>query len=219
MTEERRVPPDQANDDQGGGLRPLPRSLAINLNNPPKAMIVNLATNERFRLPFNPTVLEEAVEARFNRVSVPGLSHQRLQYQGTSNKTIPLELFMSQLSVDLRRERVGESPYVATTMKNFLESLVYPQGDRESGQQGTPRILFVWPRMVTIQARVTKITFLHRQFSSNTGATTMLVAKLTLEEDRDMAILMAEVREQGGQHYQGGIPEEGSEIAIGGGGS
>lgn len=197
-------------------LRPVPSALTLNIDNPPKGMLVNLSTNERFKFMFNPSFLEETIEARFARVNVPGLSHQRLQYSGTSNKTIPLELFMSQLAVDLKRGQVGVAPYVATTMKNYLESLIYPQGDAESGQQGTPRILFIWPRMITMVARVMKIQFLHRQFSINTGATTMLVAKLSLEEDRDLALLMSEVREGGGQHYRGGIPDSGSEIAVGG---
>lgn len=201
-----------------GELRPIPRELSTNWNNPARAMIVNLATNERFTVQFNPTVLEESLDVRFARIDVPGLSHQRLQYQGTGNKTIPLELFMSQLGADLRRGRAGEPPYVATTMKNFLESLAYPQGTSESGQQGTPRILFIWPSMITMVCRVVKISFLHRQFSVRTGATTMLVCNLTVEEDRDMAILMDDVRQRGGQHFQGGIPSGGSEIIIGNGG-
>lgn len=197
------------------GIRPVPGSFTMNISNPPKGMLVNLVTNERFKFPFNPTILEETVEARFARISVPGLSHQRLQYSGTSNKKIPLELFLSQMAIDMKRNQVGQEPFVATTIKNFLESLIYPQGG-DSVQSGTPRVLFIWPRMITMVARVMKIQFLHRQFSVNTGATTILVAKLDLEEDRDIALLMSEVRSGGGQHYQGGIPEGGSEIAVGG---
>lgn len=203
-------------------LRPVPASFGRNWANPPKGMLVNLATNERFRFPFNPTYLEETIQANFVRMSVPGLSHERLSYSGTSNKTIPLELFLSQLGIDTKRGEAGSPPYVATTIKNFLESLVYPQGGQDGIDgvtHGTPRVLFIWPRMISMVARVTKIQFLHRSFSSRTGATAVLVANLTLEEDRDSRLLMDEVRERGGQHYQGAVPSEGSEIAVGGEGS
>lgn len=203
-------------------LRPVPSSFGRNWANPPRGMLVNLSTNERLRLPFNPSYLEETIQANYARLAVPGLSHQRLSYSGTSNKTIPLELFLSQLGIDARRGEAGSPPYVDTTIKNFLESLVYPAGGPDGvdgGTHGTPRVLFIWPRMLSMVARVVRMQFLHRSFSVNTGATTVLVAKLTLEEDRDTRLLMTDVRERGGQHYQGGVPSEGSEIAVGGEGS
>jgi hypothetical protein len=163
---------------------------------PPRGTLMNLENQEIFEFQFNPTTLEESIRVRYSRINVPGLSHQRLQYDGTANMTIPLELFMSQLAQDLQQNAQGTTPHVAGSRKKFLQALAYPIAIG----QAPPQVLFIWPRMVSIVAVVTRITFQHKRFSSRTAATTELIARLDLEEDRDMAIRMEEIRRQGSYH-------------------
>ena len=160
---------------------------------PPRVSLVNLTTGDEFDFLFNPQTFDESFEAKFDRTVVNGLSHERLSYKNTSNDVIPLELYMSQLAQDTIAGRAGSRPYVATDRKRWLQSLVYPAEDPDYGYGGPPQVLFIWPRMVRIVGRVTKVEFLHKAFSPRTLATTQLVARLTIEEDVARRRLMGEV--------------------------
>lgn len=184
---------------------------------PPKGMLVNLKTNERFRFQFNPETLQETIAAKFNRIDIPGLSYQRLQFTGTQNETIPIELFMSQLGQDGETLQAGTRPYIATDRKRFLQSLLYPAQSEDFGFQGSPRVLFIYPRTISLIGRVTRIQLTHRQSSANTLATTILVARLDFEEDADMSRTMEDVREYGAEHYRGGLPSDDAEQTEEGG--
>lgn len=174
--------------------------LAILDQEPPKVFLVNLETNERWDAMFNPTTLEESLEVKFNRLSIQGLSHERLQYTNTGNKTVPLEFFLSQTYID---QRFGANTFDIFEDKAFLESLGYPAADIDFSYQGTPRVLFVWPGVLRMVGRIVgEISFLNRTFNTNDGKVTVLVANLDFEEDRDFRILMDEVREHGGQRYR-----------------
>jgi hypothetical protein len=160
---------------------------------PPRASLINLATGDEFEFLFNPQTFDEKVEAKFNRIVVNGLSHERLSYTNTSNDVIPIELYMSQLAQDVIAGEAGSRPYIATDRKRWLQSLVYPAEDSDYGYVGPPNVLFIWPRMVRIIGRVTKVEFMHKAFSPRTLATTQLVARLTIEEDVTQRRLMEEV--------------------------
>lgn len=175
------------------------------LQEPPKCFLINLVDNDRWIAPFNPTTLEESLKVNYRRIQVPGLSHERLQYQGTGNKTIPLEFFISQMAQD---GRYGTDLDNILADKAWLESLAYPAADIDFGYVGTPRVLFVWPTVIRLVGRITSVDFMHRQFQIESLTTTMLVARLDFEEDRDMRILMNEVREYGAEHFRDRLPDE-----------
>lgn len=160
---------------------------------PPRVSLINLATGDEFEFLFNPQTFDEKFEAKFNRAVINGLSHERLSYINTSNNVIPLELYMSQLAQDVIAGEAGSRPYIATDRKRWLQSLVYPTEDSDYGYAGPPTVLFIWPRMVRILGRVTKVEFLHKAFSPRTLATTQLVARIEIEEDLTQRRLMEEV--------------------------
>ena len=162
-------------------------------SDPPKGSLINLTTGDEFQFQFNPATLEEAFEAKFNRKQINGLSHEPMSYKNTSNNVIPLELYMSQLMQDVKAGHAGSRPYIATERKRWLQSLVYPAESPDYGYVGPPKVLFIWPRMVRIIGRVTKVGFVHRAFSNRTLATTQLVARLSIEEDVAQRRLMDEV--------------------------
>jgi hypothetical protein len=166
---------------------------------PPRASLVNLATQDEYEFLFNPETLEETIEADYNRTEVIGLSHKRLGYKNTGNETIPIELYLSQLMQDVLAGRGGSRPYVATEQKRWLQSLVYPVESQDFSFVGPPQVLFIWPRVVRMKGKITKVSFLHKAFSPRTLATTQLVARLQFEEDVEQRRLMDDVLRLGSE--------------------
>lgn len=160
---------------------------------PPRASLHNLTTGDEYEFQFNPQAFDEKWEAKYNRIQINGLSHERLSYKNTSNDVIPLELYLSQLAQDTQSGEGGSRPCVATEQKRWLQSLVFPAESPDYGYVGPPRILFIWPRMVRLIGRIIRVSFLHRAFSNRTLVTTQIVARLEFEEDVAQRRLMDEV--------------------------
>ena len=55
---------------------------------PPRCVLVNVVSAESIDCLFNPTQLSEKLQINWNRLSVPGLSHQVLQFQSTGNRQL-----------------------------------------------------------------------------------------------------------------------------------
>jgi hypothetical protein len=175
---------------------------------PPRGSIRNLVNGEEQDFQFNPQTLEETVEAKYSRAQVHGLSHERMGYTNTGNLKIPIELFISTIAQDLLGQQASSQPSIRTR-KAWLQSLAYPASSPDFGLSGTPRILIIWPNVLTLRGRVTKVSFLHRTFSNVDLKTTVGVAKLDFEEDRDDRILMDEVASIGS------LREDINEIEVG----
>ena len=162
---------------------------------PPRASLVNLATNEEYQFLFNPETLDEKIEAKYSSQKILGLSHERLSYQNTTNNEIPLELYLSQLAQDVIANQGDSSPPISQ-QKAWLQSLVYPV-ESESGIVGPPQVLFVWPRIARMICRVKSVEFSHTVFSNRTLASVRITAKVTLVEDVESRRLMADVQLDG----------------------
>ena len=160
---------------------------------PPKGSIINLVNGQRMDFLVNPDSLEISKSVNYTRVKSPGLGHERLQYSNTSNRQIPLELFMSQHLQDRISGQANSHPRVATERRAFLESLTMPAANVDFGYQGPPKCLFIWPAMERYQGRVIRYEEMHRNFSPYTLTTTVLVVRLTIEEDLDFRMLMEDI--------------------------
>ena len=55
---------------------------------PPRCVLVNVTSGESMECLFNPTQLSEKLQVNWNRLAVPGLSHQVLQFQSTANRQL-----------------------------------------------------------------------------------------------------------------------------------
>lgn len=61
---------------------------------PPKLTLTSLnAFSERLTAQFNPTQLELAIAANYNKVVIPGMSHELLQFSHTSNLSLKFDLY------------------------------------------------------------------------------------------------------------------------------
>jgi hypothetical protein len=163
---------------------------------PPRASLVNLATDEQYDFMFNPQTWKESVQAKYNRLQINGLSHERLGYKNTTNDLIPLELYLSQLAQDQMAGQGDSSPPIGQ-QKAWLQSLCYPVASQDYGYVGPPQVLFIWPHEARMICKVLNASFLHRTFSNRSLASVQIVATLTLEEDVQRRRLMEEVQLMG----------------------
>jgi hypothetical protein len=131
---------------------------------PPRCTLANVETGETMVCAFNPTELTERVEVNYQRLGALGQGFEQLQYTNTKNRTIPnLEFYADGFQ--------GEE---ITRFRDFLRALTAPAGD------APPGVLFIWPRVLSIEGVVTDLEFKYTQFGTD-GAVLIYTATLTLE--------------------------------------
>ena len=159
---------------------------------PARMSIANVSTGASIDAQFNPTDFEEVLEVNWAHQTVPGLSHQPLQFVHTGNTEFNLELnFEAQdPTTDL-----GEIQHA----RRFLQSLCYPRrGAEDVTGGGPPRVLFVWPNTVSLTCVVTALGFRYGRFNLD-GTPVQFTARVTLEEIRDVRLLSEDVLRDGTQ--------------------
>ena len=167
-------------------------SLDVASERPARMSIANVATGESVEAQFNPSEFEEALEVNWTRQTVPGLSHQPLQFVNTGNVKFTLELNfeVQDPSTDLDTIHQG---------RRFLQSLCYPRrGAEDVVGGGPPRALFVWPNVISLSCVVTALSFKYGRFNLE-GTPVQFTAKVTLEEIRDVRLLSEDVLADGSQ--------------------
>lgn len=164
---------------------------------PQRMTLTNMHTGEPMEVQFNPEQLPEELTVNYTRLTVPGMSHQQIQYINTNNHGFTLELFLEALGGERSQEKLEDQ-------RNFILSLMYPVAGASDVPGGAPpRVLFVWPRLATFTAVVTRARFIHTHFAS-TGAPIRTTATVELEEVRDGRLTSEEVRATGTRRSSGG---------------
>lgn len=171
---------------------------------PRRVSLTNLSTGEGWIAMFNPTGFEEQVQVNWNRRQVLGLSHEPLQYGNTGNWTFSLDLYMR------GTKSVTANPFTESTIKDkapkglddimairkFLMSLAYPVSGTTIGEGGPPRVLVVWPHIMSITCVVTSVKFANQRFNVE-GYPVEYVASVGFEEIRDTRISSSDIRQLG----------------------
>ncbi|MFH0899380.1 MAG: peptidoglycan-binding protein [Pseudomonadota bacterium] len=159
---------------------------------PPRCVLVNVATGESVECLFNPTQLTEKLQVNWNRLAVPGLSHQVLQFQGTGNRQLTgVEFYLDRL---FAAEQPGDPDIMG--FRRFLRSLTVPPGDTEGVIVTAPaRALFVWPGVLSVEAVLTEVEFQYRQFGVD-GRVLVYAATCSFEEILDVRISSEELQEE-----------------------
>ena len=163
---------------------------------PPRCLLVNLHSGEELACLFNPSELSERVQVNWNRVAVPGLSHQVLQYQGTANRQLPnVEFYLDRI---LAAEEPGASDILA--FRDFLRALTVPPADARSVlTNAPPRLLFLWPDVLTIECVVASVDFHYRRIGAD-GQVLVYAATCAFEEILDERVTSEDLREGGTLH-------------------
>ena len=159
---------------------------------PPRCVLVNVSTSESLECLFNPTQLTEKVQVNWNRLSVPGLSHQVLQFQNTGNRQLASVEFY--LDKTFAAEQPGDPDIM--DFRRFLRSLTVPVSDTKGViGAGPPRVLFVWPGVLSIEAVLTDVEFQYRQFSAD-GTVLIYAATCGFEEILDARVTSEMLRQE-----------------------
>jgi len=150
----------------------------------PRCFLANVATGEILDCLFNPTTLSEKVSVNWNRVTVPGLSHQLLQFQSTGNRQLSgVEFYLARLFAKKESEDADILDFRA-----FLRALtVPPKGAEGVPATAPPRTLFVWPGVLSIETLLTDLDLQYRQFGVD-GSLLVYTATVTFEEILDARV-------------------------------
>lgn len=162
--------------------------------------LTNVETGLALSAQYNPEELDEQLEADYKRLAVQGLSHEPLQYIQTKNLKIEMELGFDETSTDLIAVSIPAQPqlgahnpqpekYGAQTtpayMRRFLQSFMYARKEGGDGilGAGTPRALFTWPGLFSVESKITKLSFKHKRFNLALK-NVIFTVKVSLEESR-----------------------------------
>ena len=154
---------------------------------PPRCFLVNISTGENMECLFNPTQLSEKLQVNWNRLNVPGLSHQVLQYQSTGNWQLTgVEFYLDRFFAS---KQPGASDILQ--FRSFLRSLTVP----DVAYGSPPRTLLVWPRVLTVETVVTDLAFQYRQFAAD-ASLLVYTATVGFEAIVDVRITAGELRRE-----------------------
>jgi hypothetical protein len=135
-----------------------------------KCVMVNLATAERMQCQFNPAALQERIgNVQYARKEPLGASYQVMHYRNTNNRQIIVDFYLDAIGTGFDIDR-------------FREFLLGLTRARSTPGHCPPALLFVWPRRLTVVARLVDVAFLDEQFAT-TGAVLVSTAQCTLEVD------------------------------------
>ncbi len=167
-------------------------SLDAALARAPRCLLVNVASGESMECLFNPTQLSEKVQVNWNRLAVPGLSHQVLQFQSTANRELSgVEFYLDRF---FAAEQPGDVDIL--DFRAFLRALtVPPQGTEGVAATAPPRVLFIWPEVVTVECVVASVEFQYKQLAID-GSVLVYSATATFEEILDTRVTSEDLRSE-----------------------
>ncbi|MDP1916422.1 MAG: peptidoglycan-binding protein [Myxococcales bacterium] len=162
------------------------------MTRPPRCLLVNVTTGESLECLFNPTQLTEKLQVNWNRQVVPGLSHQVLQFQSTSNRQLTgVEFYLDRFFAN---EQPGEPNILE--FRAFLRALTVPPANTTRVlPTAPPRILLIWPNVVTIECVIASVDFQHRQLAVDSKLLAY-TASVTFEELLDRRVTSEDLRRQ-----------------------
>jgi hypothetical protein len=157
----------------------------------PKCFLINVESTEMIQCLFNPAQLTEKVSVNWNRVAVPGLSHQLLQFQSTGNRQLTnVEFYLDRF---FAKEHSDDADILQ--FRGFLRALTVPPKTADGvPSTAPPRTLFVWPNVVSITTVLTDLEFNYKQFAAD-ASVLVYTATVTFEEILDARVTSEELRE------------------------
>lgn len=163
----------------------------------PKMTLVNAVTLGTLEVQYNPAELEEALGVNFQRQTILGQSHQQMQYVNTENEKFTFDLFNCATDAG----PVGYEKMLSD--RKFLLAACHPVGAAGTLEKaGTPRLVFIWPGLLSLTCYLTSLKFKYTQFNKLSQPTAW-VASVGLEEVRDVRVSMEDILAQGTQRAEG----------------
>ena len=130
---------------------------------PPKLSIRNLSTGDILGAQFNPDELTETFEAKWNNVTVPGLSHELMQFSNSVNDKLSFKLFFTNQAVQSTATKFRDQQAPLDSIqyaRRLLKSWTVPVPSAYSVTSAAPAtLLLVWPQTLSFQCVLTKVDF------------------------------------------------------------
>lgn len=164
------------------------RSLITLAGEPAKMTMTNLLNPALSIEPqYNPTELEELIAANWTELTIPGLSHRRMQYIDTSN---------DEFNFTLHYDTTDQSPVdheKFLSQRKWLMAHTVPRGGGSTIIDGAaPRVLFSWPTLVSIVAVIRSVRFRYLTFNTDLSPTRW-DADVKITEIRDSRLTFDDV--------------------------
>lgn len=175
--------------------QPAPASISDTLNRvAPKMSLTNIVDPiDTIFAQFNPEEIREQLRSVWERITIPGLSHQRLNYVSSDNYKTRFTLKYDATGRDQATQEEFEDN------RKWIHAHFHPRGGADSILGGeAPRILFIWPGLISLTAIIDGADFRLKRFSSELKLLAWEVA-IELSEIRDARLTFEEVRVQGTQ--------------------
>lgn len=164
---------------------------------PARLTLTDLNSGVTVEAQFNPSQLIERLGANWESMEVPGLSHKPLHFMNTNNEQQVMTLWFRAIT----RTEMAQ----LHEARRFLKSLVFPSAGADDLQSGSPpRVLVVWPQMLSMVMILRTVTLTHTLFNQR-ARSTQFTADLEWEEIRDWRITSEDVWEDN-QFRFGDIP-------------
>ena len=159
---------------------------------PPRCVLVNVTTGGSMECLSNPAQLSEAIQVNYSRLAVPGLSHQVLQYQSTGNRRFSgLEFYMDRL---FAAEQPGNPDILG--FRSFLRALtVPPAGTQDVASTAPPRVLVIWPQVLTVETVLTDLELCYCKLSAD-GSVLVYTATCSFEEILDVRVVSESLQKE-----------------------
>ena len=136
---------------------------------PERCVLVNLTSFEQMKCQFNPTTLQRSITVNWNRLVVPGLSHEPMQYSHTGNESLG--------TVEFRFDQVADRGYDVRGFEGFVRALTVPPEPLDGITQAyPPRCLFVWPGTLSFETVLTRAQFRYELFFRSGAVRSMISA-------------------------------------------
>lgn len=153
---------------------------------------------------FNPKEVEETIKVHWNEITIPGMSHQRLQYHFTENVPFKFDLHFDGLqALDTKPGtlRGTGGPSGIQQAKNFLQSLCYPRAGAQSVLDGAPpHVLFLWPNFMEVTCVVSEQKWTNSLFCSD-GTPRRFTCSMHLKEVRTTRLSSQQVLRNGNRRW------------------
>lgn len=151
----------------------------------PKMSLARIDTGESLQVQFNPAEFSEELEAVYARLTIVGQSHQQMQFTNTGNLKFSMDLAYTAMAGPDAQQRL-------LAARRFLHSVHYPRKASTVAAGGAPRVLFIWPGVISLTSVLTGLKGKFTRFNSQ-NQPVQYTASITIEEIRDVRILADEV--------------------------
>jgi hypothetical protein len=164
---------------------------SLQVNQPSDRVTLGIVdTGATLSAQFNPTEFTEKVKPMWVKILTLGNTYEITQYTGTENYKIKFDLAFSAF------DRHGTKLDDIQKARRFLLACCYPSRKANTIAGAKPRVLFVWPTMVSFTGIMADLEIKHTDFNRQMTST-RFVATISLEQLGDARIYAEDIQESG----------------------